>query len=146
MSNYWIERMVCEYVGFMLFIFSRNALCKQCWNKARGAVSGKTFYYLPNFGQISGRREGCAKLSPGGRFCLEYYPSSLLSTPFENDNVTQKPSPFHSVKSMLYVFDGNVTLLISPWNCDFNRPLGLRNSFQSSFPHTRFKEAVSIVQ
>ena len=47
---------------------------------------------------------------------------------------------------MLFVFDSNVTLLIPPWNCDFDRPLGLRNSFQSSFPNTRFKEAVSIVQ
>jgi len=47
---------------------------------------------------------------------------------------------------MLFVFDGNVTLLIPPWNCDADRPLGLRNSFQSSFPNTRFKEAVSIVQ
>ena len=58
----------------------------------------------------------------------------------------QKPSPFHSVKGMLFVSDGNVTLLIPPWNCDFDRPLGLRNSFQSSFLNTRFKEAVSIVQ
>ena len=138
--------MVCEYVGFMLFIFSRNALRKQCWNKTRGAVSGKAFFYLPNFGQISGRRYGCAKLSPGGRFWLEYYPSSLRSTTFENDNATQKPRPFHFVKSMLFVFDGNVTLLTPPWNCDFDRPLGLRNRFQSSFPTTRFKDAVSIVQ
>ena len=68
------------------------------------------------------------------------------STPFENDNVTQKPSTFHSVEDMLFVFDGNVTLLIPSWNCDFDRPLGLRNSFQSSFPNTRFKEAVCIVQ
>jgi len=88
------------------------------------------------------------KLSPGGRFCLEYYPSSLCSAPFENDNVTRKPGPFHSVEGMLFVFDGNVALLIPPWNCKFDRPLGLRNSFpnQSSFPNTRFKEAVSIFQ
>ena len=78
--------------------------------------------------------------------CLEYYPSSLCSTPFENDDVTQMPSPFHSVEGMLFVFDGNVTLLIPPWNSDFDKPLGLRNSFQIRFPNTRFKEAVSIVQ
>jgi len=45
-----------------------------------------------------------------------------------------------------FVSDGNVTLLIPPWNGNFDRPLALRNSFQSSFPNTRFKEAVSIVQ
>ena len=37
----------------MLCIFSRNALCKQCWNKTRGAVCGKDFYYLPNFRRVT---------------------------------------------------------------------------------------------
>ena len=49
------SELLCEYVGYMLLIFSRNAVCKKCWNETRGAVSGKAFYYLPNFGQISGR-------------------------------------------------------------------------------------------
>ena len=71
---------------------------------------------------------------------------TLRSFALHRLKVKQKPSPFDSVEGMLFVFDGNVTLLIPPWNCDFDRPLGLRNSFQSSYPNPRFKEAVTIVQ
>jgi len=53
---------------------------------------------------------------------------------------------FILLKACFLFYSDNVTLPIPPWNSDFYRPLGLRNSFQSSFPNTHFKETVSIVQ
>jgi len=47
---------------------------------------------------------------------------------------------------MLFLFHGNVALLIPPWNSDFKRLLGLRNSFQSSFANTSVKEAIGVAQ
>jgi len=47
---------------------------------------------------------------------------------------------------MLFLFHSNVALLILPWNSDFERLLGLWNSFQSSFANTSFKEAIGIAQ
>ena len=79
-----------------------------------------------------------AKLSPGGRFCLENYPSSLCSAPFENDNVTQKPGLFHTVEGMLCFWQrchtAYSTMEQQFWETS------LRNSFQSSFANTGFKE------
>jgi len=43
-------------------------------------------------------------------------------------------------------FDGNVALLIITRYSNLWRPLALRNSFQSSFANTDFKEAVCIIK
>ena len=56
LNNCWKERTGLRSCWICVVFFGRNALCIQRWNKVRGAVSGKAFYYLPNFLEISGGR------------------------------------------------------------------------------------------
>ena len=51
-----------------------------------------------------------------------------------------------SCVSFYCFFDDNVALLITTRYSNFQRPPALRNSFQSSFAKTDFKEAVCIIK
>jgi len=54
--NYRIERIGLKVRWIYVVYFYPKSLVQAMLEKSKWGVSRKAFYYLPNFGQISGRR------------------------------------------------------------------------------------------